>query len=99
MNTPLSMFITGMIIAGSDVKGLVYNKNIWYIIPGASPGDSGGVLWRIFAVSCDRHGGAGGTFAGSLPERGGLRLCLQCSLGMMKIWRQEQWLSLHFLVS
>ena len=32
MNTPLSMFITGMIIAGSDVKGLVYNKNIWYII-------------------------------------------------------------------
>ena len=26
------MFITGMIIAGSDVKGLVYNKNIWYII-------------------------------------------------------------------
>ena len=37
---------------------------------GASAGDSGGVLWRIFAVSCDRHGGAGGTFAGSLPERG-----------------------------
>ena len=32
MNTPLSMFITGMIIAGSDIKGLVYNKNIWYII-------------------------------------------------------------------
>ena len=32
MNTPLAMIVTGMIIAGSKIKSILCNKNIWFII-------------------------------------------------------------------
>lgn len=76
MNTPLSMIITGMMIAGSNLAQIALRPA--HFICGGNPhaADPCRVLRAVFCMRLFRDGCRRGAAAGSMPERGDhLRLC------------------------
>lgn len=59
MNTPLSMIITGMLIAGSKPEKLLGNREIYRIISDTYVVHPAGELSAVPAAKCAGHGGRG----------------------------------------